>query len=87
MEILVLGPGCAKCEKLYDEVTKAVAAAGVEVDLQKIVKLDEIISFGVMMTPALVVNGEVKCSGKVPKASEIAGWITAAGARPSSAEE
>ncbi len=80
MEILVLGPGCAKCEKLFAETEKAVATASASVDLRKVVELDEIISYGVMLTPALIIDGQVKSSGKVPKASQIVDWIAAASA-------
>jgi small redox-active disulfide protein 2 len=75
MKIEVLGPGCMKCHKQYDEAQKAVAQAGVEVELVKVERIDQIMTYGVMMTPALVLDGEVKCSGKVAKASEIVAWI------------
>lgn len=80
MEIKVLGTGCAKCKKLYAEAEKAVAEAGVAASLQKVEKLDEIMGFGVMVTPALVVNGQVKCSGRIPPVSEISAWLTTAAA-------
>jgi small redox-active disulfide protein 2 len=64
-----------KCNKLFAEAEKAVAEAGVSVELEKVEKIDEIMKHGVMITPALVIDGAVKCSGKVPSASEIAGWI------------
>ena len=75
MEIKVLGPGCAKCRKLYDEVTQALADEGVEADLEKIESLDGIMSYGIMMTPGLVIDGAVKCAGKVPPREEIARWL------------
>jgi small redox-active disulfide protein 2 len=81
MKVLVLGTGCARCDKLFAEARKAVAASGAAVELGKVEKIDDIISYGVMMTPALVVDGEVKCSGRVPKVAEIASWITAAAAK------
>ncbi len=71
MKVKVLGPGCAKCKQLYVEAEKAVAAAGVDVELEKVEKLDEIMSYGVMMTPALVVDGEVKVQGKAPSVEEL----------------
>jgi small redox-active disulfide protein 2 len=83
MEIKVLGTGCPKCKKLYEEAGKAVAQAGVEATLAKVEKIDEIIKYGVMMTPALVVAGEVKCAGRIPKLAEIVTWLTtAAGKEP-----
>ena len=81
MDVKVLGTGCAKCKKLYAETEKAIAQSGVAATLTKVEKIDEIMTFGVMMTPALVVNGEVKCSGRVPGTAEIAGWLTSAAAK------
>lgn len=75
MDIKVLGTGCPKCKKLYAEAEKAVAEAGVSASLAKVEKLDDIMAYGVMMTPALVIDGAVKCSGRVPGAAEIAGWL------------
>ncbi len=80
MKVQVLGTGCAKCKQLYLEAEKAVAAAGVAAELEKVEKIDEIVKFGVMMTPALVIDGEVKASGHIPKAAEITAWLTAAAA-------
>jgi small redox-active disulfide protein 2 len=81
MKIQVLGTGCAKCKKLYAETEKAVASSGVAVVLEKVEKIDEIMKFGVMVTPALVVDGEVKASGRIPPASEIVSWLTTATAK------
>ena len=81
MEVKVLGSGCAKCKKLYAETEKAIAQAGVAATLTKVEKIDEIMTFGVLMTPALVVNGEVKCSGRIPGIAEISGWLTTAAAK------
>jgi small redox-active disulfide protein 2 len=80
MHVKVLGTGCAKCKKLYAEAEKAVAAAGVAASLSKVEKIDDIMQFGVMMTPALVVDGEVKCSGRIPQVPEIVAWLTSAAA-------
>lgn len=82
MKIKVLGTGCMKCKKLYAEAEKAIAASGVPVELEKIEKIDEIVKYAVMMTPALVVDEEVKASGRIPPAAEIVGWITTAAAGP-----
>lgn len=75
MKIKVLGTGCAKCNKLYTEAEKAIAQSGVSAELEKVEGIDEIISYGVMMTPALVIDEEVKVSGRISSASEIASWI------------
>ncbi|MFH0900773.1 MAG: thioredoxin family protein [Pseudomonadota bacterium] len=85
MDVKVLGTGCAKCKKLFVEVEKAVAASGVSASLAKVEKIDEIVKFGVMMTPALVVDGEVKCSGRIPPVAEIASWLAAAAAAAAAA--
>jgi small redox-active disulfide protein 2 len=69
--VQVLGPGCAKCEKLKHNVEEAVRLSGVEAEVEKITDITKITSFGVMMTPALVVDGEVKAVGKVPSIEEI----------------
>ena len=81
MKIQVLGTGCAKCKKLYAEAEKAVSASGLPAQLEKVEKIDEIMAYGVMMTPALVVDGEVKSSGRIPTVSEIASWLTTAAAK------
>ncbi len=81
MKIKVLGPGCPKCRKLYAEAEKAIASSGVKADLEKVEKIEEIIRYGLMVTPGLVVDGEVKASGRIPRSSEIASWITAAMAK------
>lgn len=75
MKIQVLGTGCMKCNKLYAEAEKAVVKSGVNADLSKVERVEEIMKFGVMMTPALVIEGKVKSSGRVPNAEEIIGWI------------
>ncbi len=70
-KLQVLGAGCAKCQKLADTVKSAADALGMEYELEKITKIDQIVAFGVMSTPALAVNGVVKVSGKVPDVEEI----------------
>jgi small redox-active disulfide protein 2 len=77
MRIKVLGTGCAKCKKLYAEAEKAIASSGKTVELEKVEQIDEIMKYGVMMTPALVVDEEVKSSGRIPAPSEIVAWISA----------
>ncbi len=69
--IKVLGTGCAKCDLLYDNVNKVADSLGIEYELDKVSDINDIIGFGVMMTPALVIDGIVKVSGKVPKEEEI----------------
>jgi small redox-active disulfide protein 2 len=69
--VQILGPGCAKCEKLKRNAEEAIAAASIEAEVEKITDINEITDFGVMMTPALVIDGEVKLVGKVASAEEI----------------
>jgi small redox-active disulfide protein 2 len=66
MKIQILGTGCAKCKKLAENAETAARAMGVDYELEKVTDINEIMGFGVMMTPALVVDGEVKTMGKVP---------------------
>ena len=81
MKIKVLGPGCAKCKKLYAETEKAVAASGVKADLEKVESIDEIVAYGVMMTPALVIDEKVVTSGRVLSSGDIAKLIATAAAK------
>ena len=78
MEVLVLGPGCPNCRKTYELAQQAVEAAGVEADVRKVQDLVEISKY-VMMTPGVVVDGDVKCAGRVPDLDEIAAWLREAG--------
>jgi small redox-active disulfide protein 2 len=77
MKIKVLGTGCQKCKKLYSEAEKAITASGVKVDLEKVERIEDIIKYGVMATPGLVIDEEVKASGRIPRSSEIVDWIRA----------
>ncbi|TWU38208.1 thioredoxin family protein [Novipirellula artificiosorum] len=70
--IQILGTGCTKCENLKSNVEQAVQQSGVEARIEKVTDIVKITSFGVMMTPALAVDGEVKVVGKVPSPDEIA---------------
>jgi small redox-active disulfide protein 2 len=70
-KLQVLGPGCAKCVELAKRTEDAAKASGVDYELEKVTELNQIMSFGVMMTPALVVDGDVKVVGKVPSVEEI----------------
>lgn len=71
LKLLILGAGCAKCELLERRTREAADALGLEYELNKVKELNQIASFGVMITPALVVNGEVKLTGRVPPVEEI----------------
>ncbi len=75
MEIKVLGPGCAKCKKTEEIVKQVVSEAKIEASVEKVSDLMQIAGYGVFGTPAVVVNGEVKCVGKIPSKQEILNWI------------
>ena len=75
MEIKILGMGCPKCNRLEKMARKVVAEANVEATFSKVKDLDAIMAHGVSMTPALVIDDEVKCSGRLPSESEISEWI------------
>jgi len=75
MNIKILGPGCPKCEQTEKIVREAVATAGVDAVVEKITDTMEIAGYGVFGTPAVVVDGEVKSVGKIPKPEEIRQWI------------
>ena len=71
MKIQILGTGCAKCNALTTATEEAAQTLGLEYELEKVTDLNRIMSFGVMMTPALVVDGKVKVSGKLPSADDL----------------
>jgi small redox-active disulfide protein 2 len=70
-KLQILGTGCAKCTNLATATEQAAKAMGVEYQLEKVTDLNQIMSFGVMMTPALVVDGKVKVAGRVPSMEDI----------------
>ena len=70
-KLQVLGPGCPKCEELTRRTDEAAKALGVDYELEKVKDLNQMMALGVFMTPALVVDGEVKVVGKVPSLDEI----------------
>jgi small redox-active disulfide protein 2 len=78
MDIKILGKGCPKCQRL-EELTRAAAAElGVEVRIEHVREMAKIMEYPALSTPALVVNGEVKVSGRMPSKEEIGGWLKAA---------
>ena len=73
--IEVLGTGCAKCAKLEENAKKAVQLAGTAATVVKVSDLAQIANYGVMITPALVIDGQVKVAGKIPAPEAIAEWL------------
>ena len=70
-EVKILGGGCAKCHTLADQTKKAADELGVEINMEHVTNMADIMKYGVMSTPALVVDGQVKVSGRVPNLGEI----------------
>ena len=75
MDIKVLGPGCPKCQQTEKVVKEAITEAGVDAQIEKVTDTMEIAGYGVFGTPAVVVDGEVKSVGKIPKKQDVMGWI------------
>ncbi|MBW2240249.1 MAG: TM0996/MTH895 family glutaredoxin-like protein [Deltaproteobacteria bacterium] len=75
MEIKVLGPGCPKCKQTEQNVKEAVAEAGVDATVEKVTDIMEIAGFGVFGTPAVIIDGDVKCVGKIPTKEEVKPWL------------
>lgn len=75
MKIEVLGTGCAKCRTLYENVKKALEESGKSAELVKVEDIPSIVKYGVMSTPALVIDGQVKFSGKSPGVAELKGLL------------
>ena len=78
MKLQILGTGCAKCNALTQATEQAAQALGVQYELEKVTDLNRIMSFGVMITPALVVDGKVKVAGKVPNQTELKALLQSA---------
>jgi len=75
MKIEILGTGCPKCGKLAELAGQAVKESGIETEIIKVTEIKEIMNRGVMFTPALVIDGEVKSAGKIPSIEEIKNWL------------
>ena len=75
MDIKVLGPGCPKCQQAEKIVREAIAEAGVDAQVEKVTDTMEIAGYGVFGTPAVVVDGDVKSVGKIPKKQDVIGWL------------
>jgi small redox-active disulfide protein 2 len=74
-KLQILGSGCPNCQKLATHTEAAAQAMGLEYELEKVTDVNEIMKFGVMMTPALAVDGEVKVSGRIPSVDELKGML------------
>jgi small redox-active disulfide protein 2 len=79
MKIQILGTGCPKCRKTFERVEEAVKDLGVSAEVEKVEDLKAIMNFGVMVTPAVAIDGEVRIVGKIPSVEEIKSHIEEAG--------
>jgi len=75
MEIKVLGPGCVKCSKTEKLIREVIEEGGSDAKVEKITDMMEIASYGVFATPSVIIDKEVKCTGKVPKKGDIKIWL------------
>jgi len=78
LTIKVLGPGCANCRKLEEIARAAATSAGVAAQIVKVTDMQQIVGYGVLKTPGLVIDEKLVCSGRIPGPTEVAGWIEAA---------
>jgi small redox-active disulfide protein 2 len=77
MEIKILGGGCPKCERLENVTRQVVESLGIDATFIKVKAVQEIMAYDIMSTPALVVNEQVLCYGRIPDFDEIKGWLDA----------
>ena len=75
MDIKVMGPGCSKCTEAEKIVRSVVEETGIEATIVKVADFQEIAKHGVFSTPAVVIDGQIKCVGKVPTKNEVEGWL------------
>ena len=76
MKVQILGTGCPKCKKTYEHAEQAVKELGICAEIEKIQDLKAIMNFGIMVTPAVAIDGDVKVSGKIPSVDEIKKYIS-----------
>jgi len=75
MKVEILGPGCPKCERTTQMIEETMKETGVDVQVEHVTDINEIVDRGVMMTPAVIVDGKVKIEGKVPAVQEVKKWL------------
>lgn len=75
MKIKILGSGCPKCKQLEANARRAVEELKIKAEIEKVTEIDKIISYGVISTPAIVIDGEVKAYGRIPTVEEIKKWL------------
>lgn len=75
MKIEIFGPGCHRCHEVEKCVNKAASELGIEAEIEKVKDMGKIVDAGIMQTPGLKINGNIKCSGRIPSIDEIKKWI------------
>jgi small redox-active disulfide protein 2 len=75
MKIKVLGPGCPRCQEVYKRTTEVLAEMNIAADLEKVTDIKKIMEYKILATPGLIVNGKIKCTGKIPAKTQIKQWI------------
>jgi small redox-active disulfide protein 2 len=80
MDIKILGPGCPLCEDLMKRMINVLAELNIAANVEKVADIKQMMAYGIMATPALVINGKVKCAGRIPRPEEIKGWLQQASA-------
>ncbi len=75
MEIKILGPGCPRCFEVERRTINALAQMNIAADVEKISDIQKIVAYRIMATPGLVIDGKVKCAGRIPSVDEIKEWI------------
>ncbi|MBE3130371.1 MAG: TM0996/MTH895 family glutaredoxin-like protein [Acidobacteria bacterium] len=76
MKIEILGPGCPKCGEVEKRVKSALAELNIVADCEKVTDIKKMMSYGILATPGLVINGEIKCAGRIPRVEDIKAWIS-----------
>ena len=75
MEIKILGTGCPRCDEVEKRTMNALVELNIAADVQKVKDINEIVKYGILGTPGLVINGKIKSSGRIPSLEEIKSWI------------
>ncbi|MCG2767050.1 MAG: thioredoxin family protein [Chloroflexota bacterium] len=75
MEIKILGPGCPKCKRLEQVAREAAAEVGINATFTKVASMNDIMAYPIVSTPGLVINEEVKSSGRLPRKEEVIAWM------------
>ncbi len=75
MDIKILGPGCPRCEDLMKRTINVLAELNVGANVEKVSDVKPMMAYGIMATPALVIDGQVKCAGRIPRPEELKAWI------------